>query len=71
MPERQEALTEEPRLYLPRETACSIPENDEDEMIRAMERFWTAGGTDDMNPDEGNGSSLIAMFAGYLDTIDT
>ena len=71
MPERQEALTEEPRLYLPRATACSIPENDEDEMIRAMERFWTAGGTDDTNPDEGNGSSLIAMFAGYLDTIDT
>lgn len=50
----------------------TVSEDGEDEMLCAMERFWAVGGgkgTD--GAESGDRTELLAMFAGYLKTIDT
>lgn len=50
----------------------TVSEDGEDEMLCAMERFWAVGGGKDTDGAEGGDrTELLAIFAGYLKTIDT
>lgn len=65
---------EEPKGHLrmdAKETDEIVSDNGEDEMLCAMDRFWAAGGKDTACADTGDKAELLAMFAGYLKTIDT
>lgn len=68
---RQEVSAEEPKQCLCREDSTFTPESDEDEMLRAMDKFWAADEKDTAYTEEGGGTEMMAMLAGYLNTIDT
>ncbi len=55
-----------------KETDETVSEDGEDEMLCAMERFWAVGsGKDTDGAEVGDRTELLAIFAGYLKTIDT
>lgn len=66
----QEPLAEEAEAGL-RVAAGRTSESDEEEMLRAMDRFWAADGKAAACMEEGGGTELMAMLAGYLNKIDT
>lgn len=53
------------------ETSGILPGGDEGEMLCAMDKFWAAGERRTARMEEGGGTELLAMLAGYLNTVDT
>lgn len=72
MAAQQETPAEEPKPSLRMEDSAFMPEpeNDEDEMLHAMDKFWMVDETDAGCMEEGGGAELMAMLAGYLNKID-
>lgn len=67
----QEPLPEEHDACMCMETSENLPEGDEGEMLYAMDKLRAASERHTACMEEDGGTEMLAMLAGYLNTVDT